>query len=52
MLQYSMGSKSDDILATFGLTTEDSKKYDVVKDKFDVYFVKRRNIMFECAKFH
>ena len=47
-----MGSKSDDILATFGLTTEDSKKYDVVKDKFDGYFVKRRNIIFERAKFH
>ena len=52
MLLYSMGSKSDDILATFGLTTEDSKKYDVVKDKFDAYFVKRRNIIFERAKFH
>ena len=51
-LLYSMGSKSDDILATFGLTTEDSKKYDVVKDKFDGYFVKRRNIIFERAKFH
>ena len=51
-LLYSMGSKSDDILATFGLTTQDSKKYDVVKDKFDGYFVKRRNIIFERAKFH
>ena len=50
-LLYSMGSKSDDILATFGLTTENSKKYDVVTDKFDGYFVKRRNI-FEHAKFH
>ena len=51
-LVYSMGSKSNDILATFGLTTKDSKKYDVVKDKFDGYFVKRRNIIFERAKFH
>ena len=34
-LLYSMGSKSDDILATFGLTNDDSKKFDVVKDKFD-----------------
>ena len=51
-LLYSMGSKSDDILATFVLTTEDSKKYDVVKDKFDGYFVKRRNIIFERGKFH
>ena len=50
MLLYSMGSKRDDILATFGLTNDDSKKFDVVKDKFDGYFVKRRNIMHERAK--
>ena len=47
-----MGSKSDDILATFGLTNDDSKKFDVVKDKFDGYFVKRRNIIYERAKFN
>ena len=47
---HSMGSKSDDILATFGLTTDDSKKYDIVKDRFDGYFVKRRNIIFQHAK--
>jgi len=51
-LLYSMGSKSDDILATFGLTNDDSKKFDVVKDKFDGYFVKRRNIIYERAKFN
>ena len=45
LLYSSMGSKSNDILATFGLTTKDSKKY-------DVDFVKRRNIIFEHAKFH
>ena len=47
-----MRSKSDDILTTFGLTTDNSKKYDVAKDKFDGYFVKRRNIIFEREKFH
>ena len=51
-LLYSMGSKSDDILATFGFTNDDSKKFDVVKDKFDSYFVKRRNIIYERAKFN
>ena len=51
-LLHSMGSKSDDILATFGLTNDDSKKFDVVKDKFDGYFVKRRNIIYERAKFN
>ena len=52
MLLYSMGSKSDDILATFGLTNDDTKKFDVVKDKFDGYFVKRRNIIYDRAKFN
>jgi len=46
------GSKSDDIVATFGLTNDDSKKFDVVKDMFDGYFVKRRNIIYERAKFN
>ena len=45
-LLYSMGSKRD------GLTTDNSKKYDVGKDKFDGYFVKRRNTIFEREKFH
>ena len=45
-LLYSMGSKRD------GLTTDNSKKCDVGKDKFDGYFVKRRNTIFEREKFH
>ena len=51
-LLYSMGSKSDDMLTTFGLATDNSKKYDVAKDKFDGYFVMRSNIIFEREKFH
>ena len=50
-LLYSMGSKSDDTQTTYGLTTKDCKKYDVIVDKFNAYFVKRRNI-FERAIFH
>ena len=47
-----MGSKSDDIMPTFGLPAEDAAKYDVVKEKFDNYFVKRRNVIYEKAKFN
>ena len=39
-LLYSMVSKSDNIRATFGFTTDNSQKYDIVKDKFDHYFIK------------
>ena len=51
-LVYSMGPKADDIFQSFGLSTENAKKYDVVKKKFDDHFVKRRNVIFEQAKFN
>ena len=39
-LIYTIGDKADDILSSFGLSEDDQKKYSVVKDKFDSYFVK------------
>ena len=51
-LVYSMGDQADDILRSFNLSEEDSKKYTVVKEKFDSHFVKRKNIIFERAKFN
>ena len=47
-----MGDEADDILSLFQLSPEDKVKYDVVKEKFDGYFVKRRNVIFERAKFN
>ena len=51
-LIYCLGEKSEDILASFRLSAEDSGKYDVVKKKFDDYFVIRKNVIFERAKFN
>ena len=51
-LIYCMGDRADDILRSFKLPEEDSKKYKVVKDKFEGHFVKRRNVIFERAKFN
>ena len=51
-LIYTMGDDADDILRSFRLSDEDSKKYDVVKEKFDSHFVKRRNVIYERAKFN
>ena len=51
-LVYCMGDQADDILSSFDLSVADSKKYDVVKGKFDGYFVKKRNVIFERAKFN
>ena len=51
-LLYSMGSEADDILLSFRLSEEDSINYDVVKGKFDAHFIKKRNVIYERAKFN
>ena len=51
-LVYSMGDDADDILRSFQLSADDCKKYDIVKSKFDRYFVKDRNVIYERAKFN
>lgn len=47
-----MGNEADDILRSFSLTEEDKKVYATVKGKFESHFVKRRNFIFEHAKFN
>ena len=47
-----MGDQTDDILMSFGLSADDQNKYSTVKDKFQNHFVKKRNIIFEQAKFN
>ena len=51
-LIYTMGDQADDILASFSLSAEESKTYGIVKSKFDNYFLKRRNVIYERAKFN
>ena len=51
-LLYTMGRKSDDIMPTFALSAEDTKKYEGVKDRFEQHFVKKRNVIYERAKFN
>ena len=48
-LMYCMGDEADDILRSFGLSADDSKKYSVVKGKFESHFVPRRSVIFERA---
>ena len=52
MLLYCMGEKSEDVFASFKLTADDAKKYDVVLNKFDAHFVVKRNVIFERAQFN
>ena len=51
-LMYIMGDKSEDIFKSFDISREDAKKYDKVLEKFDGYFVGKRNIIFERAQFN
>ena len=51
-LIYSMGQKADDILQSFKLSVEDKKTYETVKEKFEGYFIQRRNPIFERARFN
>ena len=51
-LIYTMGDEADDILSSFGLTEEQKREYATVKDRFEKYFVKKRNPIFERAKFN
>ena len=51
-LIYTMGDEAEDILTSFRLTEEQRKNYTTVVEKFDSYFVKRRNLIFERAKFN
>ena len=51
-LLYSMGDAADDILLSFGLSAEELKKYKTVKEKFDEYFIKKKNTIYERARFN
>ena len=51
-LVYAMGDEADDILCSMGLSDEEKKNYETVKAKFEAHFIKRRNPIFEQAKFN
>ena len=51
-LIYTMGAEADDIFQSFGIADEDKKKYSEVKAKFELHFVKRRNVIYERAVFN
>lgn len=49
---YIMGDQAEDIFGTFNLTGEDSKTFSVVMERFDKYFIPRRKVIFERARFN
>ena len=51
-LVFYLGNQAEDIFASFNLSEEDGKKYDVVKDKFKDYFIDKPNVVYERHKFN
>ena len=47
-----MGEQADDIFISFEFTAEGEKNYEEVKEKFENYFLVKRNIIFEREKFN
>ena len=47
-----MGSESDDLVQSLDIAEGDQKKYDVVKKKLEDFFIIKRNVIFERAKFN
>lgn len=50
-LLYYMGPRADDIMKTFQLSEEDSKKFDKVLEKFEDHYKGKTNVVFERATF-
>lgn len=49
---YTMGEEAEDILQSFRLEKDQENCYDMVRDKFENHFVKRKNVIYERARFH
>ena len=51
-LIYAMGDEADDVMLSFGLRDAEKKKYGTVTSRFEQHFTRRRNTIFEQAKFN
>jgi len=47
-----MSEEADDILVSFGLTADDAKQYELVKNRFESHFIIKRKIIFDRANFN
>ena len=51
-LIYCMGEEAEAIFQSFNLTAEEQKKYQTVLDKFANHFARKKNVIYERAKFN
>ena len=47
-----MGDRAEDILTSMSLSQEDAADYDIVIQRFDQHFIKKRNVIYERARFN
>lgn len=51
-LVYLMGPQAEEIFNTFKLEPAEQKKFEVALNQYEAYFIPRRNIIYERAKFN
>ena len=52
-LVYSMGKEAENVFKSFVFDNEDDKEnYEVVMQKLEEHFIPRRNVIYECVRFH
>lgn len=51
-LLYAMGPRAETIFTLFGLSATDAKDISKVLEKFDGFFNRRKNIIYEHARFN
>ena len=51
-LLYCLGEEADAVLTSTNPSADDKKKYDSVIEKFDGFFLVRKNVIFERARFN
>ena len=51
-LLYCIGEEAESVLSSTGITAEERKQYKTVIDKFEEFFMVRRNVIFERARFN
>ena len=47
-----MCDEADDIITSFGLSEQEMKSYETVRNRFENHFIAKRNVIFKRAKFN
>ena len=52
ILVYCLGDEADDVLRGQSLDANDRLQYSIVKEKFDKFFMPKKNVIYERARFN